>query len=344
MAPATLLRRTDLEGLAQVDQAERLGKPRWHLTEAQGVDQFRLRSLFERVFATPMPEKFWSWKYGPGRGVGITASRDGELVAHYGGVTRRILYKGEPALGLQVCDVMVAPGERAVMTRRGVFLQTAAAFLELYCGVQQQHRVAYGFPNARAMRLAERLGLYGEVDALVEQRWGAAERFQSWQYQGGELSGGDLSRRDVHSVWQAMAQDFTDQLLVVRDADYLRFRYLDHPVHRYVLLGLRHRFTGRLQGVVVLRPEADQCRLMDLIGPVRLFPRLIELARSRLPHGGATTLTGWFTRSQITRLASAGGITHPVDIAIPANTWSVGPPLSELQGRWWLTMGDTDFL
>ncbi len=318
--------------------------PRWALAPGESIGQGHILALFEQVFGQAMPETLWAWKYAEGRGRAMTASRDGELVAHYGGVTRRILFKGEPALGLQVCDVMVAPGERAVMTRRGVFLQTAAAFLELYCGLEQQHRVAYGFPNARHMRLAERLGLYGEVDALVEQRWAATEGFQSWQYQGCELSGGDLSPPDFHSVWQAMAQDFTEHLLVVRDADYLRYRYVDHPVHRYVLLGLRHRWTGRLQGVVVMRPEADQCRLMDLIGPVRLFPRLIELARSRVPRGGATALTGWFTRSQITRLASAGGVTQPVDIAIPANTWSVGPPLSALQDRWWLTMGDTDFL
>ena len=323
---------------------ERMVKPRWQLAESQGADLSRLRGLYEQVFATPISEGYWAWKYGDGRGVGITASRDDHLVAHYGGVTRRILFRGEPALGLQVCDVMVAPGERAVMTRRGVFMQTAAAFLELYCGVEQKHRVAYGFPNVRHMRLAERLGLYGEVDTLVERRWGGADRFALWGGRGCEISVRELACPEFTKLWRAMAHDFADQLLVIRDAEYLRYRYVDHPVHRYVLLGLRHRWTGRLQGVVVVRPEQEQCRLMDLIGPVSLFPRLIALARSRLSDWGATELIGWFTRSQAVRLAKTGGLTQGSDISIPANTWSVGPPLSELQGRWWLTMGDTDFL
>lgn len=318
--------------------------PRWGLAPGETIVQPRIMALFEQVFGQAMPEALWAWKYAEGRGMAITASRDDHLVAHYGGVTRRILFKGGPALGLQVCDVMVAPGERAVMTRRGVFLQTAAAFLELYCGVEQRHRVAYGFPNSRHMRLAERLGLYGEVDTLVERRWGGADRSPFWGGRGCEISVRELAGPELTTVWQAMAQDFSDQLLVVRDSDYLRYRYVDHPVHRYVLLGLRHRWTGRLQGVVVVRPEQEQCRLMDLIGPVNLFPRLIALARSRLSDWGATELIGWFTRSQVARLASTGGITRDTDISIPANTWSVGPPLSELQGRWWLTMGDTDFL
>ena len=276
--------------------------------------------------------------------MGMTASRGDKLVAHYGGITRRLLYRGEPALGLQVCDVMVAPGERAIMTRRGVFLQTAAAFLELYCGLQQAHRVAYGFPNARHMRLAERLGLYGEVDTLVERRWPAMAGFHAWQYRARELTEADLSRNDLSLIWQSMAEDFREQILGVRDAAYLRFRYLNHPVHRYAVWGLQHRWTGRWQGMVVVRPEPGQCRLMDLIGPVSLYPQLIALARSRLSVWGATELIGWFTRSQVDRLAATGGKTQDTDISIPANTWSVGPPLAEVQGRWWLTMGDTDFL
>jgi len=32
-----------------------------------------------------------------------------------------------------------------------------------------------------------------------------------------------------------------------------------------------------------------------------------------------------------------------LDVFVPANAWTAGPPIEKLIGRWWLTGGDTDF-
>ena len=72
---------------------------------------------------------------------------------------------------MQICDVMIDPAERAVMSKTGAFIQAARASLESIIGFEGRHVCGYGFPNPRHMVLGRRAGLYTEVEHLVEVRW-----------------------------------------------------------------------------------------------------------------------------------------------------------------------------
>ena len=69
-----------------------------------------------------------------------------------------MLFKGDPICAIQCGDSMVATSQRGTLSKKGPFYLSVTAFLEKYVGFDRPYLLSYGFPNERAMRLAERLG------------------------------------------------------------------------------------------------------------------------------------------------------------------------------------------
>lgn len=318
---------------------------RWRLTDLR-VDNFEaFADLFLVVFGRPIGQALWRWKYADGRGCAIAAWRGEQLIAHYGGNLRRVLAFGQPISALQVCDAMVAPGERGIMTKTGAMFQVTAAFLELYQGLDGIP-LAFGFPNRRAMRLGERLGLYAEVGALCELRWPALGTRPRLSSRLSFVRGDDGSDGLVlGKLWEAMARDLADGVIGVRDWPFLRHRYLNHPDRRYNLVLVRRRVTGTPLGLLVLHREEEAVALMDLVAPLKNIPLMLVHARRLTGLWGLSTLYCWITRQHASRFVTRDRAVRDIDVSIPTNAW-VPQPLKpeQLSDRWWLTMGDTDFL
>ncbi len=319
--------------------------PRWRLSHL-GRGQFEaFGELFVTVFGHAMAPALWQWKYGAGRGCAVVAWRGDRLIAHYGGNLRRALAFGELVWALQICDAMVDPRERAVMTKTGAMYQVTAAFLELYQGLGGIP-LAFGFPNRRAMRLGERLGFYAEVGTLVELRWPSLARSPRLMTRMAYLDpASSADRRAVQVLWTAMAHDLGHGVIGVRDWDYLRYRYLDHPERHYELVLVRSRWTRVPLGLLVLHLEEDAVALTDLVAPLRHLPALLVQARRLTGLWGRSSLYAWITRQHAFRLTTANTAERDIEVSIPTNTW-VPQPFSpaQLANRWWLTIGDTDFL
>lgn len=319
------------------------GHPRWQIS-LPAADSTECRALFARVFGTGIAPEFWHWKYGNGRGRALVARRGDELIAHYGGTTRRVLFNGTEVQALQVCDVMVAPQERAVMTRRGAFFEVASAWLETYFGYFNEHLLAFGFPNRRAMQIGAKLGLYAEVARIAELNW-----LPLPPRSGIATTARLLDPQDDHTMlfqhlWKQMRADLDGRIAVIRDAEYLRYRYLDNPQFRYDLVAVRHRLSRRPCALVVLRREAEFCRLLDFVGPISEIPRAIAHVRRLVGAWGLPRLTGWISSRDAELFVAAGAQSTNTDVCVPINNWSEGPSAAEVRERWWLMMGDTEFL
>lgn len=317
---------------------------RWRLSEFAPEDLPGCLSLFKETFAAEMSPDLWHWKYGEGRGRAVIARRHGRIVAHYGATSRRIAVNGRTVRGLQVCDVMVAPGERALMTKKGVFFEVASAFLEAYFGYYDEHELAFGFPNHRAMRIAERLGLYGEVGRISEVRWTPSYQRFRVRYAAALIDVSELEDDLLAMLWSRMAADLPDAALVLRDPAYIRYRYQRHPVHRYEALLVRDRLRGRPQGVAILRRDNDEYKLLDILAPLNNIPMLIDAARIAAAHRSLSALTAWISAPYARQLVHGGGVATDTDVRIPANVWTDARSVECLKDRWWLMMGDTDFL
>jgi hypothetical protein len=311
----------------------------------QAHDQRDVRTLFAAVFGHEISERFWHWKYGDGRGQAIIARDSGRrLVAHYGGITRTVCYCGRNEAAVQICDVMVAPTERSVLTRKGPFFLVTAEFLDRYIGFGKKHLVGFGFPSHRHLRLAEKLGLYAKVDTVVELHWPAGGKL-SWRIAVLPVC---RKRRAVgkvlNALWDEMRESLADVILPVRDAAWWRFRYLDHPEITYQVFLVKHRLTRRPLGCLAVKPMADgRWELMDWLAPLERAPLMVAAARALAAQAGASTVFGWFGERVARVVTDAATTTVDIGVGVPTNIRTPGPAVAEISGRWWLTGGDTDF-
>lgn len=323
----------------------RISRPRWCLGRVDETHCEDMRALFAETFHHEMSLAHWQWKYGEGRGAAVGVWENQRLIAHYGGVARDILFFGEPQSAAQSCDVMVAPAGRATLSRRGPLFLAAATYLESQLGYGNPHLLGVGFPNARAWKAPARLGLYGgPVGHMLEMSWPVARGWPSPIVALRPLDLNDAkARADADACWAAMRGDMAGLIVGVRNAQTLQHRYNAHPDKKYQVFVVRHRLSGRPLGLFVLRPGAEGgCELMDVVGAIAAVPRLVAQARRAASALGAVRLFAWVV-DNIGPCFGAGAAVRDLEINVPANAWTAGPPIETLIGRWWLTGGDTDF-
>ncbi len=316
----------------------KLATPRWQLRHVRAGDFAEIATLFQEVFGHPLSRGLWEWKYANGRGNAVAASRDGVLIAHYGGMYREILLCGQPDWAYGGSDVMVHPQERGVMTRQGPFLLTAACTAEMY------GPVAFGFPTERAMLVAERMGLYSKADQMAEVRWDArapGPRLRTRVRALDKTNAQDAAL--VDSLWTQMARDLREGVVGVRDWKFLQHRYCEHPHNNYDLLLVTARLTGKPLGLLVLRRLETSCELLDVVAPLVHLPLLIDQARRMTARWGLPSLYCWISSQHTQRFVACGGVEHALNVHIPTSCWTDDPRVDMLKGRWWLMAGDTDF-
>ncbi|MDO9478034.1 MAG: GNAT family N-acetyltransferase [Pseudohongiella sp.] len=303
------------------------------------------RQVFEDSFSAPFDPALWSWKYDSGRGASVVAERGGQAVAHYGGAIRQIVYFSEHRKAVQICDVMVSPEERGFFSRNSLFFKTAASMLEQYAGYKADNLLGFGFPNLKAMHVAQRLGLYDKTDelmqiALAPQLPEASLPDEGWRVCIAEFD--RTLRAHAEQLWLQMKAGFANAIIGVRDGDYLSYRFLQRP-------GLSYNCYTVMKGQVVKavafsREHGDRQLLMDIIAaPEHLEDALLSILRSA---GQNRPYHFWLTAGQLARVTTQADHFHiaATGIQIPCNRWSPGPETQRLKGAWWLTAGDMDFL
>jgi len=319
-------------------------------TEYDSAGTFTLdevRPLFERSFEVPFSAAVWQWKYGNGRGRAVGARQQGQLIAHYGGAPREIRYFGTPSRAVQICDVMVLPEHRSFVSRDTLFFKTAATFLEQQIGNCAEHLLGFGFPNARVLKVACRLGLYDVTDRFIELHYPreCATAADGLQVLPLALASED-ARADVAQCWKRMAESLQNGIVGVRDLDYLQYRYCQHPLWEqvgYESLAVWAEEASAPLAIVVLKKLGQERLLMDIVAAVQDMPAALEAVRRSLAQQ-QLGLHARITQAQSATLLLPDTVVHELDIEIPCNVWTRGPTAATLAGAWWLTAGDMDFL
>jgi hypothetical protein len=318
--------------------------PKWRLGILEKKQVPDMLNLFKKTFSHDMSVATWEWKYDLNSGREIGIWRDNRLIAHYGGLSRKISFFGQPQNAVQIGDVMVDTNERGTLTKKGPFFLMAATFLEHYIGYGKVYLIGFGFPNERAMKVAERLGLYAEVGRMVEFSWNTQShlphlgtRLRLIQH---ETS---FAVNAVNECWQRMAADTQTAIIGVRDWQYVRYRYLNHPSQHYRVILVKNRFGNQARGVLVLRHDTHGCELIDIVAPLHEIPLLILHARRLAGINGDNRMFCRITENFAAYFAATGGRRQALDIRIPASTWGAVPSVDSLRDQWWLMSGDTDF-
>ena len=340
---ASLAQRFGLE--AQSDGTWlKVRQPRWQISWCPSSDwSSSWADLFEACFGHRMEEAQWRWKYGtsPVAGVGVHDSK-GHLLAFYGAMARRVLCKGQPVLMAQVGDVMVAPSERGLLTKQGPFMLAAATFIEQMMGQGRPYLHAFGFPNPRAMQVAQRLGLYEAIDEVIELSWRVSPQKIPLTYLVRPLRHTD--DQAVQRCWSEMAASLPSSVLGIRDWAQVRQRYLEHPSIKYHALLLGLRYWPRPIGVLILRDHGDAgLEWMDLIAAKEHLPLLLTVALNHAKKLGRERLFAWVTQSHLPLFEHHDVQKRSMDVWVPGSCWPHGPSAESYRKAWFLMGGDADF-
>jgi hypothetical protein len=329
---------------------QREASPRVHPVSVGAAQQPEMSRCFREVFGSEMSAAEWQWKYGDGRGTAVGLRLDGQLRAHYGSMLRPVSFDGDIVAAAQICDVMVQSQLReaeAHLGRRNALQRMTASFLESQIGWGLPHRLGYGFPTRQAFRVAERLGLYAEVDRMGAIAWPAAAGSnltgQTWTAT--DLVPGGTPAAQLERLWPAMRQALAGRIVGVRDAAWLTRRYNGHPRFEYTMLAVSHPGDDEPLGLVVLRRHAEHLEWVDWVGDPLHWPALLAFVRTQASTAGLPKVEAWITRSQRPLLdqLAADGLWRDLDIVVPANAHTPAPAPQSLRDRWFLTAGDTDF-
>lgn len=327
----------------------------WAGVEFGGIQSFQpveVAELFERSFSVDFDEELWNWKYLQGDGKCVVARLDkqSDIVAHYGGAPRKIVYFGEPSMAIQPCDVMVHPSIRKQYGKGSLFFEVAATFLEREIGNTVNHLLGFGFPNQKTMNISKRLGLYEKTDDFIEIVYPASSASaEQDQHSVVDYDADDVAfREELNSLWAAMKDDYRDGIIGVRDAEYIQHRYVNHPfskTQQYRCVMIREASSSKALAFAVLKEHDGGKLLMDLICPVAAMKPAISILKQALSEDQAgSILRLWVTSSGKDKVCISGAIVNELGIEIPCNSWNPGPSAEVLYGAWWLTAGDMDFI
>ncbi len=256
--------------------------------------------LFSAVFGHAVTPAQWHWKYQQGPRLGslnlVARDADGRLVGHAGATVFAGSLRGRTLPLAQVCDIMVLPDARGGLGQQGTYPRLIEA-LRLQLQARFAGVLAYGFPGTRPFRLGERIGFYRRFYDIHEStldRAAPSGWLQPWSVVLADWTAAALDR-----AWSRLGTSQSGPL-VARTADYLAWRYRDHPQHGYRLWACRRWW--REAGWLVTRtlPDGSECVVDALLpAPTDAPAALAALQRTlTTPAAAAPTIRTWLPLSQ----------------------------------------------
>jgi len=262
-------------------------------------DEQQIVELFEKVFGRTMGPtesyRHWNWEYkdNPTKPLTIMLAWHGErLVGQYAGLPQQVFINGTTKTGALSLDSMTDPD----YSRMGIFSSLGES---LYVSLpKNQISFVYGFPNANVIHartknlnwsiisqhipvyarpvgfyqlirnrtnsnlLAKFLGSLAQAILRISEKctyliWNKGDEILVRKEKGFDVWANDLwaKCRDQHKIW------------VVRDLEYLQWRYNSRPETKYNFYSAWHKneIAGYLVSIEQVRREGKVSFILDLL-------------------------------------------------------------------------------
>ncbi|MBN2420600.1 MAG: GNAT family N-acetyltransferase [Deltaproteobacteria bacterium] len=229
-------------------------------------DEDGVLSLWKASFGSDMEKGIWRWKYMNntcGNQLMLCVHEGGEIVAMYGGVCYRALWEGREILITHLMDNMSHPAYRGVLGgRSGLFVRTASAFYDNYGG-SKGSIFFYGFPGSRHFYLGKYTLNYDSFsDGMAFFRSPVKNISTKSRPFSGKTDLIDPDERLFDQLINRCRKSFP--FAVIRDSEFVRWRFCEHPGNKYEIWGQRSFFSRELKGYAVVSIEGDTARLVDI--------------------------------------------------------------------------------
>ena len=293
-------------------------------------DESAIRALFEAVFATPMSEAFWNWRYRDhpaGPPMIMLAWQGDRLAAHYAASYAPVLIEGEPQLSALSMTTMTHEDFRG----QGLLERTGLALYE----EQRQRGLigCWGFPN-RNVNVARRgkLGWQGIADVPVLQRRISAEE----PFAAIAIRQTDRVPAQYDSLPRASAPVRAD-----RARAFHLWRTDANPQSRY-----SHLTLADDSGYALIKPWKDGAYDLVLLeaGDPASLRQLIQACLASVQALGGTLLNAWSLAHRPERVAleRAGFLPTGMVTNFGGRSFTPGAPHLTTAGNWKLDMLDSD--
>jgi hypothetical protein len=243
-------------------------------------DEPAFLKLHQEVFGSLVDPDWFDWKYKLGHAVGMSLWHQDRMVAHCGGIPRKVLHQGVLRDDLQIGDVMVSPEWRGALTRQNPFFHVSEGLYQNFLGANKAFHMGFGFPSERHLRLAVKLGIGWRIGEVHQLRWNLNEAASSlgWLWQDELLSANEpvALKNAVAQAWSCMQQDAQglNYTMGLRDWTQFGWRYLHRPDKKYQFIALKRPWSSKCLGVaVVSAPSVPGAAMLwlDWIGSTQLI-------------------------------------------------------------------------
>lgn len=252
----------------------------WSMRPFVDGDEDKIRALFALVFAKEISHEQWKWQYVDNHTdlvmITVAEGMGGELAGHYALRPVRMKIGDEICLGTLSLDTMVHPGYR----RQGMFTKLARHMY--HAAAEQGIPLTYGFPNKNShhglvnklnwVDLCGRLPLFVKIldtrnvlSNLINNKLLLSMAAPLGKATLGLI--GSLRRNTLPadcqlvevaqfderatSLWERASASYP--IMVVRDREYLNWRYVENPTEEYVIFVVERH--SEIAAYIVLKCE-----------------------------------------------------------------------------------------
>lgn len=323
-------------------------------------DEHAINAMFNEVFSQNRDMSHWYWKYRDNPhgsyAISIAAGRDGTLVAHFAAFPLKLLYYG--ARGHEPAEFTIYhAGDK--MTRRrfrqvgfGKSSLLAKTFMHFKDTYGPDALFTYGFMAHHSLRFGLLILNYTMIEPVPFRTlaWKTAPGSKTISVRKFIKGIAVEAVSDIDETWTELFFRTAPHYgaLVRRDAQYLKWRYLQRPDRTYFIVAVRRR--SRLAGWSVFYREGD----IIIWGDALFEKGDLDCARSALSYvmshpfsRGAGVIACWFPSRPAwwdSVLKRLGFITGPepqgLHFCIGIYTDKNAPEM--VKEHFYYTMGDSD--
>lgn len=317
-------------------------------------DEEGIFALFKTAYGKDRSLAHWRWKFcdnPAGQQIMLAVTEAGEVVGQYAAVPAWAASGGRSYLLSQAVESMVDSRFRRGLKNPGLQVTLVRRFYEAFMGADAG-AMAYGFPVPVYCRLLVRTGVCTVLHRVVQLEGevgdgavGAGGGMTAVRYRIEQVPRFPPS---VDGLWRRCEGELP--LAIIRDVRYLNWRYADCPDVAYVKLLATDRWTGRAEGIAVLRLGVEGrpvASLVDWLVPMarrNLAETLLGRCHALASASGRSRMEAWFPEhaSQFQFLKARGYRPTPTQYEIVVEPFV--PELSRewVGSHWYYTMGDSD--
>ncbi len=314
-------------------------------------DEEGILKLWEVAFKAQMPIEKFKWKYIDNpydETMMLCVAEDGEIVTFYGGVPYRFQYKDRVAHGVQLMDIMSHPDHR----KHRVFAKTANQFISYFC-TPERLLYMYGFPGEFHYSIGERILGYRKVNPAAYLKTdlntlsaGNYVKQENRKITLERVYALDVKDSEWRKLWNDCSKDYP--FSIVREPDFVKWRFLEHPKNEYHILKFIDDTNGYLIGYGVLSLKPGQAVLVDLLvkNSLSVFQDAMICISEYLLDNGVENLETWLPDNHFTadyaRKTGFVQLKEPLGIIPTVALFKQSPSLDWVTSNLYYTMADAD--